>query len=216
MLLIQGNMKNIFLLVLISIISCYGQDSIKASKDSLASVSAIDVTFLNEQGLSFRYRLSESFSWKVGADLSANFSDGKYADSPTKTDLNNKSFGIRLNNQICFAFFENDFLSFHYDVGPTLYYWQEIRNSHNEYLDQTSRYNRKIFEYGIINSLGADITVSQTIFFLFKYDYFISRGSDSRKDSYHSSVSVDVERNYKSYYYNLKLSTIKIGIGINF
>lgn len=208
-------MKNIFLLVLISIISCFGQDPIKSSKDSLASVSAIDVTFLNEQGLSFRYRLSDRFAWKVGADLSANFSDGKYADSPTKTDLNNKSFGIHLNNQICFAFFQNDFLSFHYDIGPSLYYWQDDRNSYNEYLDQTSKYNKTIFEFGIINSLGADITVSQTIFFLFKYDYYISRGSVSRKDSYHSSVSEGIERNYKSYFFNLKLSSIKLGIGIN-
>ena len=209
-------MKNIFLFVIISVISCFGQDSIRSANNSLTPVYAIDATFLNEKALSFRYRFSDSFSWKIAADLSANFSDGKYVDEPTNTDLNDRSFGIRLNNQICFTFFQNDFLSIHYDIGPSLYYWQVSQSSYYEYLDQTSKYNKTIFEYGIINSLGADINVSQTIFFLFKYDYFISRGSDSRKDSYHSSVSVDVERNYKSYYYNLKLSTIKIGIGINF
>ncbi len=182
-----------------------------SQSDSSKFTNALEINFLNEQSISFRYRFNNSLYWKIGADLSSSFA----TDYKSDTHTNGVTFGIRINNQLYITIFSVDFFNIDFGIGPLISYKSNYKKTNVNADNYVSDYHEYTFEYGVINSLVTEIKLSKKLFLIFKYDYTISKSifNSNKNSSYKSEQKTD---NNHIDFFNLTLSKLKIGIGINF
>ncbi|MCF6269075.1 MAG: hypothetical protein L3J41_05145 [Melioribacteraceae bacterium] len=185
--------------------------NINAQDDSVliddSTKSAIEIYLLNEQSLYYNYQISNHLFWKIGVDFSSNFSKHEYRES----FYSESEFGVKLNSQVFIRLFNTDFTNLFYGLGPSLVFFNEIsKNKTKDYQEIKST-----FEYGLINTLSAEIYFSKRIYSIIKYDYLITKGVESTelKGLKYSEYEIT---SWKRNYTIMNLSKIIIGIGIKF
>lgn len=182
----------------------------ESPSDSVQNKNAFEFILLNEQSFWFRSSLSESFYWKVGLDLSAMISDEDNNNYWSPYETKHLSVGFKLSTQCYTSIYSNDILSFDVGLGPSLNYLKSISETSNNNSDEKFKSEETDFEYGILATMSAQFQLSEKIFLLAKYDYGIMKGFETRRHTRTDDEPTSYERDY----WQLQLSTIKLGVGI--
>jgi hypothetical protein len=195
----------------------------QTSADSVDHNSkAIYFYLINQVALTYQSQLSHDLFWTISADVSGSKSSQTEERDPvtgSTQDVKDESFAIRITPQILWHYdLSGERIRFFFGLGPTIRYSHTYR--HTEYTDNSLQQPRhdeytdihNVWDGGIQMTSGLEVKMTELLSVSAKYDLSGTYGKETWHSDYPSTPSQELI--YRRW--NLQLSQVRIGVGVNF